>query len=129
MDAAAARAAIIPAEELRVFSFSNGVVECPPRRGMSGVDAVVGSQPHLGTNLFDAIDEINQVEHDRLIVITDEQDTGHYGRHCPAPTARHAYLVNVASEKRGIWRSSWTRIEGFSEGVIRYIEACEKEEL
>ena len=128
MDAAAALAAIIPAEELRVFSFSNGVVECPPRRGMSGVDAVVGSQPHGGTQLFSAIDEINRIEHDRLIVITDEQDTG-YGRQCPAPTARHAYVVNVASEKRGIWRGGWTRIEGFSEGVIRYIEACEKEEL
>jgi 60 kDa SS-A/Ro ribonucleoprotein len=127
MDAAAALASIVPAESLRVFSFSNRLFECPPRRGMSGVDAVVGSQPHGGTALFDAIAEINRIEHDRLIVITDEQDTGGYGRQCPAPTAKHAYIVNVASEKRGIWRGDWTRVEGFSEGVLRYIETCEKE--
>ena len=127
MDAAAALASIVPAESLRVFSFSNRLHECPPRRGMSGVDAVMDSQPHGGTALFDAIDEINRIEHDRLIVITDEQDTGGYGRQCPAPTAKHAYIVNVASEKRGIWRGDWTRVEGFSEGVLRYIETCEKE--
>ncbi|MFM7132630.1 MAG: TROVE domain-containing protein, partial [bacterium] len=50
MDAAAALAALIQGD-LRIFTFSNTVVEVPPRRGMAGIDAVIRSQSHGGTEL------------------------------------------------------------------------------
>ena len=43
VDAAAALAAIIPGN-VRMFSFSDQVVEVPPRRGMAGIDAI-GKEP------------------------------------------------------------------------------------
>jgi 60 kDa SS-A/Ro ribonucleoprotein len=120
-DAAAALASIIPCEDLRVFTFSNDLVEVPPRRGMAGIDTILRSQPHGGTLLGEAIAAVNGKPHDRLIVITDEQSQDEV----PAPVARQAYLINVASCSRGIAGGDWTRIDGFSENVIRYIAASE----
>jgi len=132
MDAAAALAAIIPGQ-VRMFSFSETVVEVPPRRGMAGVDAIRKSQSHEGTYLFDAVAAINsQVNYDRLIVITDEQATGNrrYGyiqgllNALPNPNGR-GYMVNVAGCKNGVGYGPWTRIDGWSENVLRFIAACE----
>lgn len=131
MDAACALASMIHGD-VRMFSFSNEVVEVPPRRGMAGVDALKRSQPHNGTRLFHAIDLVNKaVQYDRLIVITDEQDTdGHYGqvRTCPDPKGI-GYMVNVASNKNGVGYGKWTHIDGFSESVLRWIAAVEAEKL
>ncbi len=121
MDAAAALASLIPGD-LRVFTFSNSLVEVPPRRGMAGVDAVIRSQPHGGTALAGAVKEINRIPHDRLIVVTDEQATD--GR-VPAPTAERAYMINVASYQNGVGYGRWTHLDGFSEGILRYIHASE----
>lgn len=124
-DAAAALASIIHGD-LRVFSFSNAVVEVPPRRGMAGVDAILRSQPHGGTALAEAVAAINkQVPHDRLIVITDEQSTS--WRPVPDPVAKHAYMVNVASNKNGVGYGKWTHIDGFSEGILRWIYEVERD--
>ncbi len=121
MDAAAALASLIQGD-VRVFSFSNNVVEVPPRRGMAGVDAVIRSQYHGGTELARAVAEINKLPHDRLIVITDEQaDDGLV----PPPTAPLAYMINVASYRYGVGYGKWTHLDGFSEGVIRWIHTFE----
>jgi hypothetical protein len=120
-DAAAALASIIPCEDLRVFTFSDSLVEVPPRRGMAGIDTVLGSQPQGGTLLGQAVEAINGKPHDRLIVISDEQSHDAV----PSPQTRHAYLINVASYERGISHGEWTRINGFSENVIRYIADVE----
>lgn len=120
MDAAATLASVTPGD-LRVFTFSDGVVEVPARRGMAGVDAVVRSQAHGGTRLGHAVAHVNRLPHDRLIVITDEQshDT------VPAPKAAKAYMVNVASARNGVGHGEWTRIDGFSEAVLTYIRESE----
>lgn len=124
LDAAAALASVINGD-LRVFTFSNMTVEVPPRRGMAGVDTVIRSQPHHGTDLATAVDLINrQVPHDRLIVITDEQATDGA---VPAPVAPHAYMVNVASNRNGVGYGKWTHVDGFSESVIRWMHATEAE--
>lgn len=121
IDAAAALASVLHGD-LRVFTFSNQVVEVPPRTGMAGVDAVINSQPHLSTYLGAALDALNkQVPHDRLIVITDEQSHDRV----PDPIAKRAYMVNVASAKNGVGYGKWTHIDGFSEGVIRFIRESE----
>jgi hypothetical protein len=120
MDAAAALAAIIPGD-VRVFTFSDRVVEVPPRRGMAGVDAIVRSQPHGGTQLGKAVRAMNWVEHDRLIVVSDEQSHDPV----PDPRARHATMINVASYRNGVGYGRWTHIDGFSEGVLRFIRELE----
>lgn len=121
IDAAAALASIINGD-LRVFSFSNSIIEVPPRRGMAGVDALIRSQPHMGTYLGGALTELNKYPHDRLIVITDEQTTDHV----PNPVCDKAYMINVASATNGVGYGKWKHIDGFSENVIRWIIETEK---
>jgi len=123
IDAAAALASIVTGD-IRVFSFSNGLVEVPPRRGMAGVDAVIKSQQHGGTYLGAAVQHINGLPHDRLIVITDEQSHDRV----PDPTAQRAYMINVASAKHGVGYGKWTHLDGFSEAVLRWIGAFESDD-
>ncbi len=123
MDAAAALGSVVNAENLRVFTFSNDIVEVPARRGMAGVDAIKISQRNAGTDLGGAVAYLNRkVPHDRLIVITDEQSR----TPVPAPVARLPYLINVASHQHGIGYGQWTHIDGFSEAVLRFIYEVER---
>lgn len=121
VDAAAALAAIIHGD-LRMFSFSDGVVEVPPRRGMAGVDAILRSQYHSGTRLGAALETINaSAPHDRLIVITDEQSHDRV----PEPVAERAYMINVASARNGVGYGRWVHLDGFSERVLGFIHEHE----
>lgn len=123
IDAAAALASIVTGD-VRVFTFSNAMVEVPPRRGMAGVDAVIKSQRHSGTFLGKAIEALNaNVKCDRLIVITDEQSHDSV----PASIAERAYMVNVASAKNGVGYGPWLHIDGFSEAVLRFIHEIERD--
>lgn len=122
IDAAAALGAIFPGD-IRLFTFSHQLVEVPPRRGIAGVDAIISSQPHGGTYLGQAVAAINQMPHDRLIVITDEQS------HDAVPhAAKRGYMINVASAKNGVGYGPWIHIDGFSEGVFRFIREVESDE-
>jgi len=121
-DAAASLASILNCEDLRVFTFSDDVVEVPPRRGMAGVDSIANSQEFGGTLLGAAIKKMNEIEHDRLIVITDEQSHDDVTE----PTASLAYMVNVASYRNGVgYGGRWIHVDGFSENVIRFIAETE----
>jgi hypothetical protein len=121
IDAAAALGAIFPGD-IRLFTFSHQIAEVPPRRGMAGVDAIIRSQPHGGTYLGQAVAAINQLPHDRLIVITDEQS------HDAVPhAAKRGYMINVASAKNGVGYGPWVHIDGFSESVFRFIREVESE--
>lgn len=127
IDAAAGLASIVVAENLRVFSFSNRLVEVPPRRGMAGIDAIRNSQHHGGTYLGRALTELNEtVEYDRLIVITDEQTSDNV---LQTKKDAKSYLINVASARNGIGYGQWTHLDGFSENVVRYIHDLESTEL
>jgi 60 kDa SS-A/Ro ribonucleoprotein len=132
VDAACVLASIIHGD-VRMFSFSDSLVEVPPRRGMAGVDALRASQPHSGTQLIAAVREISdRFDYDRLIVITDEQSHPmQIGRQLglpdPKPGAR-GYMINVASYQRGVGYGRWTHIDGFSENVLRYINEVERAE-
>lgn len=121
IDAAAALAAVIYGD-VRMFTFSHEIVEVPPRRGMAGIDAIIRSQPHGGTYLGKAVVAINKLPHDRLIVVTDEQSADAV----PAPAAKLAYMINVASARNGVGYGRWTHIDGFSEQVLRWIVEHEK---
>lgn len=129
MDAAATLASMINADQLRVFTFSNRVAEVAPRRGMAGVDAIVGSQMHGGTEMSAAVRYINQMnDMERLIVITDEQSTS-WGQRCPDPVVGvRGYMINVASARNGVGYGAWTHIDGFSEQVLKYIVVAEQQQ-
>ena len=117
MDAAAALASIVHGD-VRVFTFSEQIIEIPPRRGMAGVDAITRSQMHSGTYLGAAVEFLNrEVKHDRLIVVTDEQSHDRV----PDPVAPKSYLINVGSYRNGVGYGRWTHIDGFSEQVLQFI--------
>lgn len=123
MDAACALASIVRGD-IRVFSFSNDLVEVPPRRAMAGVAAIKSSQRHGGTLLGAAIATVNKIaQYDRMIVITDEQSQDVVGK--PQDQAR-GYMINVAGYKNGVGYGRWTRIDGFSENVLRFIHESEE---
>lgn len=108
-------------ESVGVFTFSQAVVECPPRRGFALRDAIVKSQPHGGTYLGQAVAALNKDrKYDRLIVLTDEQSADAVG----APMGK-GYMVNVAAYKNGVSYGPWVHIDGWSEAVIDYIRAYE----
>ena len=104
-------------ENVRVFSFSNALVEVAPRRGFALRDAIVQSQAHGGTYLGAAIAQLPPC--DRLIVITDEQsaDAARYNG--------HGFIVDVAANQKGVSNGTLTRINGFSENIFRYIAEVE----
>lgn len=118
LDAAAALGSIIQSDFLRVFTFSQNLVEVAPRKGMAGVDVIKNSQNRGSTYLAKALQEINKLDYDRLIVITDEQS--HDGS-CDPKQGSLGYLINVASNKNGVGYGRWNHIDGFSENVIRWI--------
>jgi 60 kDa SS-A/Ro ribonucleoprotein len=123
IDAAAALAAIVPGD-VRLFTFSDALVEVPARRGMAGVDAIIRSQSHGGTRLGAALACLAREcpSYDRIIVVSDEQAHDRV----ELPAWPRAYMINIASYRNGVGYGRWTHIDGFSEGVLRYIAAVEQ---
>jgi Mg-chelatase subunit ChlD len=114
-------------EKVGVFSFSDALVEVPPRHGFVLRDAIDASQRHNGTYLGKAVEELNQRaernrsdRYDRLIVITDEQAHDSV----PAPKGK-GYAVNVASYKNAVGYGRWTHVDGWSESVVDYVRELE----
>lgn len=125
IDAASALAVLVNGicDEARIFTFSDKLVEVPRRSGMALIDAIIQSQPHNGTNMGSAISSLHlKTEGDRLIVFTDEQSADTVGK----PIGK-GYIINVATYQNGVGYGDWTHINGFSEAVINYISAYEKE--
>jgi 60 kDa SS-A/Ro ribonucleoprotein len=107
-------------EKASIFTFSNDLVEVPPRHGFALRDALEASQSHSATYLGKALENIRE-KYDRIIVITDEQ------AHDRVPGPRgHGYLINVASFKNGVGYGAWTHIDGWSEAVVEYIRMLER---
>lgn len=125
MDAANAIAIILRelCDDIRVMSFSNRLVEVPPRRGFALRDAIKQSQPCGGTYLAGCIESLNKnVDYDRLIVITDEQT--HDG--ITAPKCKNAYIMNVATNRFGVGYGQYRHISGFSASVVDWIFEYER---
>ena len=107
-------------ESVRVVSFSDTVVEVPPRRGFALRDAIVGSQAHSGTYLGRALSVVDNGG--RIAVVTDEQSHDNV----PGPKGV-GYMINVASDANGVGYGKWTHIDGFSEGVFGWLAEHEKQ--
>ncbi|MGD8604554.1 MAG: TROVE domain-containing protein [Anaerolineales bacterium] len=121
MHAAAALASLWLGQR-RVFTFSNNVQEVACYPGLPGVDAIINSQFHSGTYLGRAIEQMNDIEADRLVVVSDEQSHDHV----PEPVHEKAYMINIASYRNGVGYGRWTHIDGWSENVFRFMHAVEQ---
>jgi len=106
-------------EDVEIFTFSNAVKKVPPRRGFALRDAIVGSQPHGGTELGKAVAEVDK-KGERLIVFTDEQ-----AHDSVAEPKGRGYMINVASARHGVGDGDWRRVDGFSEKILDWIIASE----
>ncbi len=108
-------------EKVTIYTFSDGAMLIPPRRGFALRDAMETSLRHGGTQLGAALAYVEkQNAYDRIVVITDEQSADRV----PAPTGR-GYMVNVANARNGVGYGGWTHIDGWSEAVIEYIRELE----
>lgn len=106
-------------DDVEIFTFSNVAKKVAPRRGFALRDAIISSQPHMGTWLGRAVEQVDK-KGVRLIVFTDEQSHDRVA----APKGA-GYMVNVASYKHGVGHGDWSRVEGFSEKVLDWIIATE----
>ena len=126
-DAAAALAMILreTAERCRVFTFSDRLVEVPPRRGFALVQAVREVINPVSTLLGSAVRKVYEIypECDRILVVTDEQSADRP----PHPQGR-GYIINVAGYRNGIAYGPWVSIDGWSEAVLEYVRVSETAE-
>lgn len=128
LDAACAVAAMARelCDDVRIYTFSEEVVQVPDRHGMALMAAIDASQHHYGTRMAKAIRDVNtRAQYDRLIVISDEQSQD---GSTPANAGANAYMMNVAPYKCSVSNDAhWSKIDGWSPTVIRYITQLEAE--
>lgn len=103
-----------------------------PRRGFALRDELKTAFDKLGGGgifLLPMMDSLYRHEKtaDRVIVITDEQDTGGRGFRPSEANAfgKENYIINVAAERNGIGYEKFTKIDGFSDAALKYIAALE----
>jgi len=111
------------AEKVSIYTFSEVAKLVPARRGMALRDALDQNQPHGGTYMGRAVEQVEREvgNYDRLIVITDEQ--AHDRIRSPRG---QGYVINVASAKNGVGYGKWVHVDGFSEAVVEYIAELER---
>ena len=110
-------------EKVAIYTFSQELVQLPPRRGFALRD-LIKKQWHGGTYLGGAIKLINNHEdYDRIIIITDEQSHDSVGGH----DGKYGYMINVAPYENGVSYGQYTHISGWSERIFDYIIENEKE--
>lgn len=108
-------------------------MEVPARRGFElsrifsemQLESMIG---HGGIFLTQVMDYVYAVQHtaDRVIVITDEQDTsGSYDPSKANAFGDNNYLINISCDKNGIGYNNFTHINGWSEAIVDYIRVSE----
>jgi 60 kDa SS-A/Ro ribonucleoprotein len=107
-------------EDVVIMPFDTTVHTIPNRRGFALRDEIIYSVGG-GTRLGDAVRVANGLTHDRLIVITDEQSADAV----LSPVVEKAYMVNVGNNRNGVGYGKWVHIDGWSEGLVRFIQEYE----
>lgn len=129
-------------EHVDIYSFSTKLKLVPARRGFALRDAIINSQKHSSTYLGMSVKALygnrgqtfkkkgiwrgtirmtgQGLNPDRLIVITDEQSHDKV----PDPLST-GYMINVASYERGVGYGKWNHVDGWSESVVKWIQAVE----
>lgn len=110
-------------DEVVIYSFSDNVKLVPNRRGFALRDAIRTAVQVSGTDTTGALAAANRNDnYDRIIILTDEQSTSRYKLANPKTSG---YVINVGTDKNGIGYGAWTHVDGWSEAVVRYIQALE----
>lgn len=115
------------------FTRLHATAQVPARHGIALRDAVMAQLEKLGGGgifLTPLMEHLHGIEGtaDRVVVVTDEQDCAVAPKDSPIHArafGTHNYLINVGSAKNGIGYGKWTHIDGWSESVVRYIQAAE----
>lgn len=111
---------IVPS--IRGIALSNAIYELSGPMGGGGI-FLNQAMRHI---------EKDHPEADRVIVITDEQDTSSGSEDSPARApllGKKNYIINVSSYDRSIKNDRWTTIHGFSENVLKYIYEVETSDV
>ncbi len=117
-------------EDIKIYSFSNDLVYVRTKNlnGFELYDKISKSQhnsgTYLGKSLYEA--QLENVDCDRIIVITDEQSHDDLKR---TDFRKNTYIMNIAPYKNGISfddQDNIFRINGFSENVVDFIFEYEK---
>lgn len=116
----------------------HATMEVPTRRGfeLSRIFSEMQLEPkigHGGIFLTQVMDYVNKEQGvaDRVIVITDEQDTSEGdGSRKLDPSKANAfgdsnYLINISCDQNGIGYNNFVHISGWSEAIIDYIRSWE----
>jgi hypothetical protein len=125
--AAASLAAIMNevCEFAKVYTFDNTAHLCT-QKGFALADRCARSMG--GTDIQRSTNyavESNNRPFDRVIIITDEQSSGSYFSK-EVLKIPHKYIVNVATYQNGIEYGNFIHINGFSDGIFKYIAEYEK---
>lgn len=148
-DAAAALAILARelCEHVHVWAFNHKSHEVVARRGFALRDALNVTKGDASIGGL-AVADANARGYDRIIVLTDGQwhympngrpydgggwrsglQDGRAQEVSPAPLTPKAYMINVAPEKHGFGSGEWESIDGWSERILDYIMALEREPL
>lgn len=109
-------------DDVAAYGFSSECFRIPARRGFALRDAVKMRVRMEATYLGKALRfvDADYGKYDRIIVITDEQS------HDTVPDPKGCgYIVNVAPYQNGVGYGAWLRADGWSENIVRYIQAME----
>lgn len=138
-DAAAALAILARelCESVHVWAFNSQAYEIPARRGFALRDALAATKDGASCGGL-AVQAANERGYDRIVVLTDGQwhypDAGggwHMGAAqivSPQPLTAQAYMVNLAPYQHGVGYGKWVGIDGWSEQILAYIAAHERDE-
>jgi 60 kDa SS-A/Ro ribonucleoprotein len=106
----------------RLIAFGESAKEIMPIQGLGCVTALQNANVGYSTNAHLAVAIANQMNADRIILITDAQLTHVLQK----PNAPNAYLINVAAYQNGVGYERWTHIDGFSATTLDYIREIER---
>jgi hypothetical protein len=107
-------------EDVDVIAFGQTAALVPPRRGFGLRDVIRAANVGHSTFVMAGKAIADARGYDRIIVVTDMQ----VHDHLDSPTTK-GYILNVAAYKNAIGYGPWTRIDGWSENVVRYIAEAE----
>lgn len=111
----------------------------PARHGFALRDSMKALSPKIGGGgiflkqcldyVFEQEKITDETKPDRLIVFTDEQDCDVKANPDTANAfAKNNYIINISSNQNGIAYKKFTHVNGFSEGVVKYIAQSELKE-
>jgi 60 kDa SS-A/Ro ribonucleoprotein len=135
-DAAAAVAILLReiCETCNVYAFNTQAYVVPARRGFALRDILEATKGNASRGGL-GVEAANKDGYDRIIVLTDDQwhvmrgdDRNGYDpeKVCPKPLTDKAYMINVSIEKNAVGYGNWTRINGWSEAIVDYIQEIER---